>query len=140
MIKLYHHKTGGGAEYLCTKCLLETKGEEWLKSVTREGFDWRKSKNEGDMHYAVIRLDGVPELYENKLRTSGIEIYKMFAMDIVSDDYDRIAWDKDVSLSNKELEDLADKLVNHEDAWEELYQYSDELMQNAIDKKMETAK
>lgn len=40
--KLYHHKTNGGAEYLCTSPV--------------EGTD------EGDLHTAIIRLDGGPEL------------------------------------------------------------------------------
>ena len=40
--KLYYHKTDGGAEYLCTSPV--------------EGTD------EGDLHTAIIRLDGGPEL------------------------------------------------------------------------------
>lgn len=40
--KLYHHKTDGGAEYLCTSPV--------------EGTD------EGDLYTAVIRLDGGAEL------------------------------------------------------------------------------
>lgn len=40
--KLYHHKTDGGAEYLCTAPVAGTK--------------------EGDMRTAIIRLDGGPEL------------------------------------------------------------------------------
>ena len=40
--RLYHHKTDGGAEYLCTSPV--------------EGTD------EGDLYTAVIRLDGEPEL------------------------------------------------------------------------------
>ena len=35
-IRLYFHRTDGGAEYLCTKKVVGTKGE-------------------GDMHYAVVR-------------------------------------------------------------------------------------
>ncbi len=41
--KLYHHKTDGGAEYLCTKAI--------------------KGTNEGDLMSAIVRLDGEnPEL------------------------------------------------------------------------------
>jgi hypothetical protein len=39
---LYHHKTDGGAEYLCTSPV--------------EGTD------EGDLYSAIVRLDGEPEL------------------------------------------------------------------------------
>lgn len=41
--KLYHHKTDGGAEYLCTAPI--------------EGTD------EGDTFTTIVRLDGEPELY-----------------------------------------------------------------------------
>jgi hypothetical protein len=44
-IRLYHHKTDGGAEYLC------------LAPV--EGTD------EGDLFTTVIRLDGQPEIFGN---------------------------------------------------------------------------
>lgn len=44
MTKLYHHKTDGGAEYLCTSPV--------------EGTD------EGDLHTALIRLDGEPALLQ----------------------------------------------------------------------------
>ena len=57
MIKLYYHMTSGGAEYLCTKCLLQTKGEKWLKSVTRDGYDWRQGADEGDLSTSIFRLD-----------------------------------------------------------------------------------
>lgn len=40
--KLYHHKTDGGAEYLCTAPI--------------------EGATEGDLHTAVVRLDGEPEL------------------------------------------------------------------------------
>jgi hypothetical protein len=40
--KLYHHKTDGGAEYLCTSPV--------------DGTD------EGDLYTAIVRLDGEPEL------------------------------------------------------------------------------
>lgn len=40
--KLYHHKTDGGAEYLCSSPV--------------DGTD------EGDLYTAVVRLDGEPEL------------------------------------------------------------------------------
>ena len=39
---LYHHKTDGGAEYLCTEHIAGC--------------------NEGDLHHAAVRLDGGPEL------------------------------------------------------------------------------
>jgi len=41
-MKLYHHQTDGGAEYLCTQAI--------------EGTD------EGDIRTAIVRLDGEPEL------------------------------------------------------------------------------
>jgi hypothetical protein len=41
-MKLYHHQTDGGAEYLCTSAIEGT--------------------NEGDMRTAIVRLDGEPEL------------------------------------------------------------------------------
>lgn len=40
--RLYYHKTDGGAEYLCAKPA--------------------KGTTEGDCRYAVVRLDGQPEL------------------------------------------------------------------------------
>jgi hypothetical protein len=42
MQKLFYHKTDGGAEYLCSKSITGT--------------------TEGNLHHAVVRLDGVPEL------------------------------------------------------------------------------
>lgn len=42
MSRLYHHQTDGGAEYLCSKHINDSE--------------------EGDLHYAVVRLDGDPEL------------------------------------------------------------------------------
>lgn len=41
-MKLYYHKTDGGAEYLCTKAVEGT--------------------TEGDLHFSAVRLDGPPEL------------------------------------------------------------------------------
>jgi len=43
MKRLYSHKTDGGAEYLCTR---RVKG----------------TTDEGDLHFAAVRLDGEPEL------------------------------------------------------------------------------
>ncbi len=45
-IELYYHKTDGGAKYLCAKAVEGT--------------------TEGDMHFAVARLDGEIELYRAK--------------------------------------------------------------------------
>jgi hypothetical protein len=42
MATLYYHKTDGGAEYLCTAPV--------------------EGNHEGDLHSALIRLDGIPEI------------------------------------------------------------------------------
>lgn len=41
-MRLYHHQTDGGAEYLCTSPVPGT--------------------DEGDLHTTIVRLDGEPEL------------------------------------------------------------------------------
>ena len=43
-MKLYYHKSDGGAEYLCTKRVPKTAAE-------------------GDLNHVVIRLDGKPEAF-----------------------------------------------------------------------------
>lgn len=54
MARLYHHKTDGGAEYLCSQAV--------------EGTD------EGDLHYAVVRLDGEPEILDAYLELPNLVV------------------------------------------------------------------
>jgi hypothetical protein len=64
MTKLYYHKTDGGAEYLCLAPI--------------EGSD------EGDLHTAVVRLDGEPELLR-ELAPEPVKILPKFT--VVGMDY-----------------------------------------------------
>ena len=65
-MKLYYHKTDGGAEYYCLDNVAHTHPDNpYFKDAT----------DEGDMETAVLRTDGNEfELYTERIAQAGIKI------------------------------------------------------------------
>jgi hypothetical protein len=84
MTKLYYHKTDGGAEYLCAEHI--------------------DGCNEGDLHSAIIRLDGEPE-FLSPVYAAAPELLKALKMCLVFVDKYRIlsAGDGDITAANARL-------------------------------------
>lgn len=85
--KLYHHKTDGGAEYLCTSPV--------------DGTD------EGDLHTAIIRLDGGPELL-NPATVAASELLKALQALVDALNYEVILvmhWDQEGRDIMRQAED-----------------------------------